>query len=510
MKMYPSLSSTRFSTRHPSSFFLPKSVLLLVLVVALLLQSCISVGPDYEAPDMSAPDMWQAKLVEGVATGEMPLETWWKVFNDPVLDGIMDRAVDGNLDLRAAYARIKEARAIRGVATGERYPDINGGGDVFRERQTEDFGPLNPTNGRQTDWIYSTGVDGNWEIDFWGRISRSIASADADFQASIEDYRDILVLLYSEIARNYVDVRTLQERIEVAKYNVETQRGSLEITQARFRAEISPELDVRQAELNLARTESLIPELRQLAARAVHRLGVLIGENPGVLYSELSKPTAIPQPPPEVLVSVPANLVRQRPDIRSAERRLAAQSERIGIATADLYPTFFLLGDFGYLASSDLFDSRNRAWSFGPTFRWNLFDGGRVRNQIEVQNARTEAALARYEQTVLVALEDVENAIVGYTEETVRRESLLRSVEAARKSVELVGVLYKSGLTDFQNVLDMERSLAEQEDTYVASVGLVTQNLIAIYRSLGGGWDPDPGLLQAEIQDAAMHGEPIF
>jgi outer membrane protein TolC len=211
-----------------------------------------------------------------------------------------------------------------------------------------------------------------------------------------------------------------------------------------------------------------------------------------------------------VLVSVPANLVRQRPDIRSAERRLAAQSERIGIATADLYPSFFLLGDFGYLASSDLFDSRNRVWSFGPTFRWNLFDGGRVRNRIEVQNARTEAALASYEQTVLSALEEVENALVGYTEETIRRESLRRSVEAARKSVELVGVLYKSGLTDFQNVLDMERSLAEQEDTYVASVGLVTQNLIAIYRSLGGGWDPDPGMLQVEIQDAALHGEPIF
>jgi NodT family efflux transporter outer membrane factor (OMF) lipoprotein len=447
----------------------------MIIGAALLLQSCVSVGPDYEVPDLSAPDMWQAQLVQGVSTGETPLETWWRVFNDPVLDGIMDRAVDGNLDLRAAYARIKEARAIRGVATGERYPDINGGGDVSRQRQTEDFGPLNPTNGRQTDWVYSTGVDGSWEIDFWGRISRRIASADADFQASIEDYRDILVLLYSEIARNYVDVRTFQERIEVAQRNVKTQRDSLEITQARFRAEISPELDVRQAELNLARTESLIPELRQAAARAVHRLGVLIGANPGVLYTELSTPTPIPQPPPEVLVSVPANLVRQRPDIRSAERRLAAQSERIGIATADLYPSFFLLGDFGYLASSDLFDSRNRVWSFGPTFRWNLFDGGRVRNRIEVQNARTEAALASYEQTVLSALEEVENALVGYTEETIRRESLLRSVEAARKSVELVGVLYKSGLTDFQNVLDMERSLAEQEDTYVASVGPVTQ-----------------------------------
>ncbi len=482
----------------------------LTVLIFFLLQGCLAVGPDYEPPDYSAPDAWQSELVEGVASGEASLQAWWKIFNDPVLDGIMDRAVDGNLDLREAYARIKEARAIRGIARGERYPDINGSGDVARQRQSEDFGPVSPIDGDQTDWVYSAGVGGTWEIDFWGRISRSIASADADFQATIEDYRDILVLLYSEIARNYVNVRTLQERIKVTETNVETQRGSLDITQARFKAEISPELDVRQAELNLARTESLIPALRQEAARAVHRLGVLIGDNPGALYADLSPPKLIPHPPEEVLVSVPANLVRQRPDIRSAERRLAAQSERIGIATADLYPSFFLLGDFGYLATSDLFDYRKRVWSFGPTFRWNMFDGGRVRNRIAAEDARTEQALARYENTVLGALEEVENAIVAYTEETKRRESLLRSVNAAKKSVELVQVLYKSGLTDFQNVLDSERSLAEQEDAYVASVGLVTQNLIAIYRALGGGWQPDPAVVKVEIQDAAMNGEPIF
>lgn len=480
------------------------------ILAVLMLQSCMSVGPDYTPPDYRAPDMWQAQLVQGVATGEAPLQAWWKVLNDPVLDGIMDRAVDGNLDLREAYARIKEARAIRGIATGERYPDINGGGDASRQRQSEDFGPLNPTNGNQTDWVYSAGVGGTWEVDFWGRITRSIASADASFQASIEDYRDILVLLYSNIARNYVSVRTLQERIKVAEYNVKTQQGSLDITQARFNAEISPELDVRQAELNLARTESLIPELRQAAARSVHRLGVLIGETPGALYAELTTPTPIPQPPPEVLIGVPTNLVRQRPDIRSAERQLAAQTERVGIATADLYPNFFLLGDFGYLATSDLLDSGNRVWSFGPTLRWNLFDGGRVRNRIEAEDARTEQALTRYENTVLNALEEVENAVVAYTEETLRRQALLRSVEAAKKSVELVQVLYKSGLTDFQNVLDMERSLAEQDDLYVASVGLVTQNLIEIYRALGGGWQPDPDVLKVEVQDAALHGEPIF
>jgi NodT family efflux transporter outer membrane factor (OMF) lipoprotein len=485
-----------------------------MLFVAVLIQSC-AVGPDYVQPEYEMPDIWQARLVEGLAVGEAPMATWWRVLDDPILNSLQERAVAGNLDLKEAFGRIKEARAIRGIATGERWPDVNADGDLSRQRQSEDFGSLNQnsdgTPGSQSDWVRSGNMNANWEIDFWGRVTRSIAQADAEFVASVEDYRDGLVLLYAEIAANYVELRTLQERIVVTQRNVETQRGSLGITKARFKAEISPELDVRQAELNLARTESTIPAFRQGVALAIHRLGVLIGEFPGELYAELIPQEPIPQPPPEVLMGVPADIMRQRPDIRAAERRLAAQTERIGIATADLYPTFFLLGDFGYLGvRGDFFDSDRETYSFGPSIRWNIFDGGRVRNRINAEDARTEQALARYENTILQALEDVENSAVQYTEETQRRELLRQSVVAAQKSVELVSVLYKSGLTDFQNVLDMERSLAEQEDRYVASVGQVTQNLIAIYRALGGGWDPDPPQLEVEVHDAAMKGEPIF
>ncbi len=488
--------------------------LIITIMAAALIQSC-AVGPDYVMPEYDVPDLWQAELVEGLSDGQAPMATWWQVLNDPILDGLMERAVAGNLDLKEAFGRIKEARSVRGIATGERYPDVNAFGEVARQRQSEDFGALNQDSdgspGSQSDWVRGGNMNANWEVDFWGRVSRTIASADAEFVASIEDYRDALVVLYADIAANYVELRTLQERIVVTQRNVDTQRGTLGITEARFKAELSPELDVRQAELNLARTESVIPALRQGVAQSIHRLGVLIGEFPGELYAELAPQEAIPQPPPEVLMGVPAEIMRQRPDIRAAERRLAAQSERIGIATADLYPTFFLLGDFGYLGvRNDLFDGSRKTYSFGPTLRWNIFDGGRVRNRIRAEDARTEQALARYENTVLEALEDVENAAVAYTEETMRREALRRSVVAASKSVELVSVLYKSGLTDFQNVLDMERSLAEQEDRYVESVGFVTQNLIAIYRALGGGWEPDPPVLEVEIQDAAMKGEPIF
>ena len=488
--------------------------LMVMLLCAALVQSC-AVGPDYVEPQYDLPDLWQAELVEGLSDGQAPLSTWWTVLDDSILDSLMERAVVGNLDLKEAFGRIMEARAVRGIATGERYPDVNAAGEFSRTRQSDDFGALNQetdgTPGSQSDWVRGANTNGNWEVDLWGRVTRTIASADADFVASIEDYRDVLVVLYADIAANYVELRTLQERIVVTQRNVDTQRGTLGITEARFKAELSPELDVRQAELNLARTESVIPALRQGVAQSIHRLGVLIGEFPGALYAELIPQEPIPQPPPEVLMGVPAEIMRQRPDIRAAERRLAAQTERIGIATADLYPTFFLLGDFGYLGvRGDFFDGGRRTYSYGPSFRWNIFDGGRVRNRINAEDARSKQALANYENTVLEALEDVENSAVQYTEETQRREFLRESVVAAQKSVELVSVLYKSGLTDFQNVLDMERSLAEQEDRYVQSVGFVTQNLISIYRALGGGWEPDPPRLEAEVQDAAMHGEPIF
>jgi NodT family efflux transporter outer membrane factor (OMF) lipoprotein len=461
------------------------------------------------------PDYWHIRLVDGLAEGEAPLATWWQTLNDPILNSLMERAVEGNLDLKEAYARVKESRAIRGIATGERWPDVNADGQVTRQRNSEDFFSVGTKDDgspdSQSDTIRGGNFNANWEIDFWGRVSRSIASANAGFEASIEDYRDALVILYAEIASNYVELRTLQERIKVTEFNVATQRGTLGITQARYKAELTSELDVRQAELNLARTESRIPALRQLAAQAIHRLGVLTGTFPGVLYAELTPPKPIPQPPPEVLMGAPADAMRQRPDIRAAERRLAAQTERIGIATADLYPTFFLLGDFGYLGiRNDLIDGSRKSYSFGPTVSWNIFDGGRVRNRIKAEDARTEQALANYENTVLEAMEEVENAAVAYTEELQRRDMLHRSVVAAERSVELVGVQYKTGLTDFQNVLDMERSLAEQADRYVESVGLVTQDLILIYRSLGGGWDPDPLVLETEIQNAAMKGEPIF
>ncbi len=466
-----------------------RNILILSVLGMVFSPGCITVGPDYVPPEQAMPDAWHQELVRDLAEGETSMKTWWKSLNDPILNNLIERASSGNLDLQEAAARVMEAEALRGISAGERFPDINGFGDMERSRTSEDFPP--PT-GKRNDYIYALGLDTSWEIDFWGRIRRLVESADAGIQASIEAYRDVQVLLFAEVALNYVEVRTLQARIDFAENNVKTQRESLEITKARLNAEIVGELDVRQAELNLASTEAFIPVLRSRMLQAINRLGVLLGEFPSALYEELIDPMPIPQPTESITMSMPADLLRQRPDIRRAERELAAQTARIGVATSELYPRFFLLGDFGFGGSSDIFDYDKRSWSIGPSFRWNIFDGGRVRNFIRVEDALTEQALVRYEKTVLDALEEVENSLISYTEEIKRRGYLEDSVEAAQKSVDLVKTLYITGLTDFQNVLDMERSLFSQQDDFASSKGNVTQNMIRIYRALGGGWEREP------------------
>ncbi len=300
-------------------------------------------------------------------------------------------------------------------------------------------------------------------------------------------------MLYAEVSTNYVEVRALQDRIKYVRGNIETQRKSLQLTKDRFDAGLAPDLDVQQAELNLARTESTLPSLQMRLVQTINRLGVLLGEHPDALHDQLVKPSSIPKPSEQITVGLPIGLLRQRPDIRQAERELAAQTALIGVAKADLYPSFSLFGTFEVAANdfSDVFSySKSRMHSFGPSFTWNIFDGGRVRNQIKAEDARTEQALVRYEQIVLDALEDVENAMISYIQEEVRRSALERSVKAARKSTDLVRTLYISGLTDFQNVQEMERFQFEQEDQFAESEGMVIQNLISIYRSLGGGWNP--------------------
>lgn len=496
-------------TEPVNKIFIFRFVRGLILLASMWFAGC-AVGPDYAPPQPDVPDIWHQELVEGLSEGEAGLQTWWTVFDDPLLTRYIERAREGNIDLEVAASRTKQAWERRGVAQGEWFPFVSGSGVYERSRASEAtiseggeivippagaFPGINisiPGQPIHRDF-YGFGLGTNWEIDLWGRVQRSVETADANIDASVENYRDLMVILFASVASNYIQARALQARIEYAEANIESQSKTLKLTEDRLKAGIAPALDVQQANLNLARTRSIIPPLQTGLAVAIHRLGVLLGEHPAAVWEEMQEAKPIPEPPEQVFVSLPTNLVRQRPDIRRAERIIAAETARIGVATAELYPRFSLFGSFGFesLDSGDLFEWSSRAWSIGPSVQWRIFEGGRIRANIRAQAAVAEEALLQYEQTVLLALEEVENAMVSYVEEIKRRESLENSVAAAQKSVELVQTLYTAGLTDFQNVLDMERSLVQEQDKLAESEGLVAGNLVGIYKALGGGWAPE-------------------
>ena len=460
---------------------------LLAGFIGILLTGCVSVGPDYEPPEPTMPDAWHDAVQDEFSSGEPDLRTWWTVFDDEMLNTLITRASTNNLDLKTASARIEQAAALRGVSASQYWPDIVAGGAASAVQTTTANTPLGAD--RQGE-LYQAGLSMAWELDLWGRIRRSVESADASLQASVENYRDILVILYADIAVNYINVRTLQQRLLFAQNNLKTQSETLKLTQNRFDSGLVPALDVSQSELNLSRTLSLIPPLRLQLIEGINRLSVLMGEMPYALEQELEQSQPIPSAPDTLVVGVPAELLRQRPDIRRAERELAAQNALIGAVTAELYPTLTLPGTLAVETSGgDLFSGDNVLYSFGPQLRWNIFNGKRIRSQIDAEKAGTKAALHIYEQSLLLALEEVEDSMAAFALEKERIESLEVAAAAAQKSVDLVTELYKSGLTDFQNVLNMEQALLEQQDALASSYGKTSGYLVGVYKALGGGWN---------------------
>lgn len=471
-------------------------LLLLTAVIGLLVLGACKVGPDYEQPELATvPDAWHQAATDGLGEGDAPLQTWWSVFDDETLSSLIERAGASNLTLREAVWRVEESRALRGIVAGARVPQVNLDAEAVRNQPSENgaLGDFAPEGGFDAANLFGLGIGASWEIDVWGRIRRQVEAADAEVEASVEDYRDVLVTLYAEVATNYVSVRSLQERLRLAHDNVEGQENTLKLTTDRFNSGLVSALDVAQAESNLANTRSLIPSLENNLIIAFNRLAVLLAMSPGALDEELSGEAPIPTEPEAVTTALPAELLRQRPDIRVAERRLAAQTARIGVATAELYPKFTLAGFLGLQAVSggDLFSTDSINWSAGLPIRWNLFAGGALRSQIAAEKARTEQLILNYERAVLLALEEVEDAMASYEKEVTRRGHLTNSVDATQRSLDLVLTQYRAGLTDFQNVLDTERSLLIRQDDLAASEGLVIKNLVDLYRALGGGWDPE-------------------
>ncbi len=456
------------------------------------------VGPDYVGPSGHVPDAWSRNVLRDLHGPS--LAGWWKGFRDPTLNTLIERAREANPDLKVALHRISEARAQRGIARSQGLPKANASALYSRERASENLGGFvrdNPSS------FYSTGFDAGWEIDLFGGIRRSVEAADANVQAREEDYRDALVTLFAEVALNYIDYRTFEERIAVALGNIGAQQGSVDLTQGRLDAGLVPRIDVTQAESNLALSEASVPLLRTELIAAKNRLASLTGGFPESVDGLLARSRGIPMPSSGYSSGLPADLLRARPDVRSAERQLAAQTARIGVAEADLYPRLTLAGDFNLQAdsSADLFDSPSRAYSFGPSFRWAIFSAGQIRNQIAAEESRAYQALAVYERSVLDAVEEVETTMASIVNERERLSDLGRAVSSSRETVSLVKNNYESGLVSFQNVLDAERTKFSAEDEEVFSRGQVARYYVTLYKALGGGTeceyipevDPVPG-----------------
>lgn len=447
---------------------------------------CESVGVNYQSPGAKVPDRWTSSIQPHLDNDGACLTEWWKGFKDPVLNELIARARAENPDFKIAMQQILKARAQRGVAKSQMLPILSSNAGYARTRQSERLGfaaPLNPID------VYSTGLESGWEIDVFGGLKRGVESADANIEASVENYRDLLVSLFADVALNYVDYCTFDERIYVANQNIGIQKKSLDLAQSRLDAGLVSKIDVAQARTNLDTSRALIPQLQGQLAAAQNRLASLTGGYPHSVTGLLSRARSIPQPRRDFAVGCPADLLRARPDIRKAERELAASVANIGVAESELYPKFSLAGSLQLqsLDISNLPDAAASAYSFGPSVRWNLFSSGQIKNLIRVEEANAMQAYAAYEKAVLLAVEEVETSLVGVATERQRLAALRRAVVSATESVDLVGDNYKEGLVDFQRVIDTERVKFQNEDQAVLSKGQVARNYIALYRALGGG-----------------------
>jgi NodT family efflux transporter outer membrane factor (OMF) lipoprotein len=477
----------------------------------LALFSCAA-GPDFRKPEAKVPLTWDGLNAsvpsQGTNISPQPVELieWWNSFNDPVLTSLIERAIGSNLDLRQAGARIRQARASAGVAAAGFWPEVDanssflrsgsGGTSVSSSNGSGTSGTQTPTIiGSSVGNLFQAGLDASWELDFFGGTRRNIEATRADLQAAVEDRRNVLVTLVSDVGNTYANLRQFQKQIEIARNNLKAQQHTVEITRKRHEAGFVGGLDVANALAQAATTESQIPVLETSVKSAIYSLSILLGLEPAALEGELSTERPIPPTPPEVPVGLPSDLLRRRPDIRKAEAQLHAATARIGVATADLFPKFSLTGSFGF-SSSDvtvLGNWSSRVWTWGPSVTWPVFDAGRIRWNIQVQNALQEQALLTYEQAILTALKDVDTALVSYAKELQHNRLLATAVQNNRTAVDLSTKLYVEGKTDFLNVLNAQRSLYTSEDALAQSTNSLTTDLIALYKALGGGWEKSAG-----------------
>ncbi len=504
------------------------------LALGLALAGCTAgctVGPDFERPSAWSPASWfggrprlpAAAVLEASMPSAEPLDPeWWNAFHDPVLTGLLRRAGSGNLDVRAATARLAQSRAQRGVTAAGQYPQLNGNASATRQKVSKEGatslfsggssgsspgaasnglagtrgGAIPAQGGIPAFDLFQGGFDASWELDLWGRVRRAVESADASLEASREARRATLVSTLSEVARNYIQLRGTQDDLRISRANLASAQESATLTEARSRGGLGTDLDVANARAQVESTAASLPQLEQQAAQSINAIGLLLGMPPAALEAELSSAAPVPPVPPTVPLGLPSELLRRRPDIRQAEAQLHAATADIGMAQADFYPRITLSGSVSLQATQlkNLGNIAAGAYSFGPSLTIPIFEGGRLRRTVELREAQQQEAAISYQRTVLQAYTEVDNALLAYAAEQRRRERLAAQVVQGRRALGLAQSRYRQGVSDFLEVLTAQRTVLAAERQQAESTATVSQNLVALYKALGGGWeagDPD-------------------
>jgi NodT family efflux transporter outer membrane factor (OMF) lipoprotein len=464
--------------------------------MALLLVGCAAVGPDFEKPEPEVPETWSQETSEGLSESPHELVEWWRIFNDPVLNELIEAARLNNNGLEIAGIRVLEAQAQLGVATGLKYPQVQvASGDAVL------LSPPANTGVDDTYWSFSGGIGVAWEMDFWGRFRRGIESADAAFMASVAAYDQAQVLLTAAVVDIYIIIRTTEQRLRIAQENVEIQQRSYEIAEVLFNNGADSELDMQQARTLLLSTQATVPALETALVQARNTLSILLGQAPGTVKEALAQGTGIPLVPADLAVGIPADMLRRRPDVRQAEYLAMAQNALIGLAKADLYPSFSLSGSIGVASNTagdadfgDLFDSDAITWSIGPSFVWPFLNYGRIKNNVRVQDARLQQALINYRETVLQAAREAEDAMASFIGARQQNAILTETVASAIRSNELSTLRYSEGFSDYERVLNSQQALFNQQQRYIENQGDIVRNVVALYKALGGGWQNRDGL----------------
>ena len=466
-----------------------------------LTAACAPVGPDFVRPDSASNESWSDYVREDFQFAPQDSVEWWGIFGDPVLNQLVAAGQQNNNNIRLAGLRVLEARASLGIARGSRYPQAQFiAGDATRINLSESN--ANTAGGADLSYVqYNLGANASWEIDFWGRFRRGIESADANLLASIASYDDTLVLLTAQVAVAYVAIRTTEEQLRIARDNLAIQERSFDIVDVLYRFGQSNELDVQQAQTLLLSTRATLPDLEISLRQAHHALAVLLGLPPTDLTQILGGEGRIPEVPEQIMVGIPADMLRQRPDVRRAELLAMAQNAQVGVAKADLYPSFSINGSLGLAASGntsttrtgdsgigELFRSDSLTYAVGPSFVWPFLNYDRIKNNIRVQDARLQQSLVQYQETVIQAAREVEDAMVAFVGSQRQDVILVDTVVSAKRSSELSMLRYQEGFADYQRVLDAQQALFGQQQRYVSNKGFAIQSLISVYRALGGGW----------------------